>query len=96
MMDWFPTPTSGWHFGGLIGLGILGVSDSWIADSSGGAFAGTLLGGYDWWLGPQWSLGLLAMVSATTSASMIDDERTDTGYRFNALFAGVGYALTLH
>lgn len=72
------------------------VSDSWIADSSGNAYSGTLLGGYDWWLGPQWSLGILAVLSASTSATLQDKDGNDTGYRFNALSAGLEYALTLH
>jgi hypothetical protein len=96
LADWFPDPTGGWHVGAMASIAVLSISESWIADSIGGAFGGTLLGGYDWWIGPQWSLGLMAIVSGTTSAVLRDENETDTGYRFNAWFAGAAYALTLH
>jgi hypothetical protein len=97
LVDWFPNPAEGWHFGGMASLSNLSIWNSWIPDSSGGAVAGTLLGGYDWWIGPQWSLGLMGVVSASTSTSLSDtDTREDTGYRFHALSAGLEYGITLH
>jgi hypothetical protein len=96
LADWFPDPNGGWHVGGMAGVAGVGLADSAIADSIGGAFTGALLGGYDWWIGPQWTLGLMGLVSATTSASLQDEDGADTGYEFNALFAGIAYAFTLH
>lgn len=96
LVDWFPSATGGWHVGGMAAVTALVMTDSWIADSSGGAYTGTILGGYDWWIGPQWSLGVMAVLSASTSAKLADEHGNDTGYRFNAFSAGLEYALTLH
>jgi hypothetical protein len=96
LADWYPEPTGGWHVGGMIGLSALLLREADIADAQGNAVSGTVFGGYDWWIGPQWSLGLMAVVSGTTSASMEDDDGNDLGYKFNALSAGLSYALTLH
>jgi hypothetical protein len=96
LADWFPDPTKGWHLGGMIGLTGLSVVDADIPDARGNAVSGTIFGGYDWWIGPQWSLGLMAVLSGTSSATMEDDDGNDLGYKFNALSAGLSYALTLH
>jgi hypothetical protein len=47
-------------------------------------------------LGPQWSLGLQAVFSATSSATMKNSDNDDTGYKFSALSAGLEYTFTLH
>ena len=70
--------------------------DADIPDSTGIAFNVGVFGGYDWWIGPQWSLGLLGLVSGTTSASLSDKNRTDTGFSFNALSAQLGAVITFH
>jgi hypothetical protein len=94
--DWYPQPTGGWHVGAGIGLGALTLSAGGVPDSAGVSFAGRIFGGYDWWIGPQWSLGLMAIVSATPSASMLVDGGDKNGYRYHTITAGLAYALTLH
>ena len=54
-----------------------------------------MFGGYDWWIGPEWSLGLHAEVTGTTSSRMRTDD-DDTGYDFHAFSLGIGYAITHH
>src|SRR5205814_1055476 len=96
LVDWFPDPEGGLHFGGIAGVGSASVRDSWIPDSTGSVFAGTILGGYDFWVGPQWSLGLEAFVSGTTSADLKDKDQHATDYSLRALSVGVGYSLLHH
>ncbi|HEX4340243.1 MAG TPA: hypothetical protein VH062_30250 [Polyangiaceae bacterium] len=96
LMDYFPRANDGWHFGGLLALGVITVSDSQLPDSSGAAFAGSAFGGYDWWIGPEWSLGLMAMFTASSRASLKDSDRNDSGYSLNALSGGLDVTFTLH
>jgi hypothetical protein len=96
MADYFPRATDGWHVGGLVALGVITVSDSPLPDSSGAAFAATAFGGYDWWIGPEWSLGLMAVFSASSRASLKDSDRNESGYSLNALSGGLDLSFTLH
>jgi hypothetical protein len=96
LVDWYPNPTSGWHVGALAGVGAITITDSDVRDSNGFGFGGSLFGGYDFWIGPQWSLGLQAVFSATSSATMKNSDNDDTGYKFSALSAGLEYTFTLH
>jgi len=96
LMDFFPKPTDGWHAGGLVALGVISVSDSQLSDASGAAFAASAFGGYDWWIGPDWSLGLMAVFSASSRASLKDSNQNDSGYSLNALAGGIDFSFTLH
>ena len=60
------------------------------------AFSAKVFGGYDWWIGPQWTLGLAAVLSATPSSSLVVDDGDKSGYRFQTLSAGIAGSLTLH
>jgi hypothetical protein len=104
LVDWFPDPTGGWHVGGLAGLGLVGISDAAtrdsgtavVADGGGFSFGGGLLGGYDFWIGPQWSAGLYVIATGAGSTAMLDRQGDKTGYSFGAWSLGVQYAFTLH
>jgi hypothetical protein len=96
LIDWYPNARRGWHVGGMLGIGALSVTDAYIPDSTGLAFNAGLFGGYDWWIGPQWSLGLMVLTAGTTSASLTDKNKVDTGYSFNALSAQLGAVITFH
>jgi hypothetical protein len=96
LMDYFPRPTDGWHVGGLLALGVVTLNDSQLPDSSGAAFAASAFGGYDWWIGPEWSLGLMAVFTASSRASLKDSDRNDSGYSLNALAGGIDFSFTLH
>lgn len=95
-VDWYPAPTDGWHVGSQVGLGITSVTDSLSRESSGPALAGSVFGGYDWWIGPQWSLGLLMSLSTATTATMVDSTHNDTGYSFRPLAFGVEASILWH
>jgi len=71
-VDVFPDPERGLHFGGALGLASAGSE----IKASGRKFAGAGLGlqawgGYDFWVGPQWSLG--AMLRFAGSVTRQDD-----------------------
>lgn len=55
-LDWFPDPKGGAHVGLLIGPANIGLQNEngGSADGSGAS----LFGGYDFWIGKQWSLGV--------------------------------------
>lgn len=93
LVDWFPNPEDGWHLAGAAGFGDLTVgSNPW----SGGVVFGSVTGGYDFWIGPEWSFGLGAFATITNSASMRDSNGQDTGYRFMLFAAGISYGMLFH
>lgn len=96
LVDWFPQVHDGWHVGAALGFAGITLSDAALADSVSAAFSAKLFGGYDWWIGPEWSLGVSALFSATPSAALIDRDGDKNGYRFYTLSAGLAWSLTLH
>jgi hypothetical protein len=80
-VDWYPRPEDGWHVGAAIGLGGASVTDDAGNSSTGGSIAGSVFGGYQWWIGPAWSLGLLGVVTTAPSVKLDDTNNNDTGYR---------------
>jgi hypothetical protein len=96
-VDWYPAPADGWHVGSQVGLGVTGISDSQMRDSSAVAFAGSIFGGYDWWIGPQWSLGVLMSLSTASSEKLADNStKVDTGYTFTPLAFGLEATILWH
>jgi hypothetical protein len=96
LVDWYPQPDDGWHVGAAIGFAGITLSDSSIPSAVGAAFSAKLFGGYDWWIGPQWSLGLAALFAATPSTALRERGGDKNGYRFHTLSAGLAWSLTLH
>jgi hypothetical protein len=96
LMDWYPVPTGGWHAGGVVGVGGGGVQDAGGNRMSSAAFCASALGGYDWWIGPQWSLGLELVLSAGTSGSLKDSNGNDSGYSFTPLAGALVGSILFH
>lgn len=96
LIDWYPEPTGGWHVGAGIGVEALTLSSGGGTDSAGVSYGARIFGGYDWWIGPQWSLGVMAILAATPSTPMIANGGDENGYRYHTITAGLAYALTLH
>jgi hypothetical protein len=95
--DFYPDPEGGWHVGALLGLGGTVVTPrATDASMNSGGFTGSIFGGYDWWIGKSWSLGLQAVASGVTSATMFDTNHNDTGYRLQALAAGFDGSLLFY
>ena len=96
LVDWYPMPEDGWHVGVSLAFAGITLRDAAIKDSVGGTFAAKIFGGYDWWIGPQWSLGTSAVLATTPSTPLVDRDGDKNGYRFYTLSAGVAWSLTLH
>jgi hypothetical protein len=94
LADWFPDPTGGWHAGAGAALGLTSVTNQ--ADGSvfaGAGFAGSLFGGYDFWVGRAWSLGLALEASVATSTSLNNTDNKGTGYRLTPMTLGIETSL---
>jgi hypothetical protein len=94
--DWFPVATGPWHVGLDVGLGGVSVTDDAGQTITGFAVAGSIFGGYQWWLGPGWSLGIAGVVSAAPSLNMVDSSNKDTGYSLAPVFLGVEAPITYY
>lgn len=89
MVDWFPDPKGGGHVGAMVGIGGIGLSGDDGKSSSG--TGASLWGGYDFWVGEQWSLGpelRVVYVSAHRDVigSRLNDKATSIEVLFTALY----------
>jgi hypothetical protein len=96
-VDVFPDPMKGFHVGALVGLGLVGVTPEATGVATGGAgLGGGIFTGYDFYLGHDWSLGLMATLSATTTTGLQDSNRNDSGCRTWPLAIGVALPITYY
>jgi hypothetical protein len=90
-IDFFPNPKQGFHFGGTIGLGGIGITSS-LLDSQDRTSGGLGLGGWlgqDWWVGPEWSLGFqvrLFTVGGHNANAPYDARSTSMSFMFTVLY----------
>jgi hypothetical protein len=78
--DWYPNPADGWHVGTEFGFGLVELvvnSDTLAA----GDLTGSIFGGYEWWIGPQWSAGLMLKATGGTRTDLryIDQGGSEPG-----------------
>lgn len=78
-LDWYPDAREGFHFGGGLAGGSITTKDEMgnvsDGDDNPGGGGLVLLIGYDWWVGDEWSLGLLGrIVGASLSGPNIDHQ----------------------
>ncbi len=99
--DWYPAPRGGWH----IGMGVDAVlfndpvqlyAPAGAQVASGWAPGGALFGGYDWWILRQWSVGLVALLSATPLVVLRDSNNDDTGYHLMPLVLSLSVSGLFH
>lgn len=90
LVDWFPNPAGGFHIGGALGLGNLTMSNSADGSSFGGeGVAWSVFGGYAFWLGRSWSLGVdLAVRGIAPQVDLTDSSGADSGYRMTPVMIG--------
>jgi hypothetical protein len=89
-LDWFPNDRGGLHFGTMIGLAVLGLSDG--SGKSPTGPAGALWGGHDFWIADQWSLGGELRIIALTAKrdfADLDGSSRDNAVSIEAVFTAV-------
>lgn len=89
LVDWYPDPQAGWHAGASVGIGGIALTDDAGRDSTSVSLAASLFGGYQWWLGPAWSLGLAGVMSGAGRSGLTDTNQNATGYRMMPLAIGI-------
>ncbi|HEY5282093.1 MAG TPA: DUF3575 domain-containing protein [Polyangia bacterium] len=91
LVDWYPNLSDGWHVGLSGGVGATSIQNH--ADDStmtGRSTAGSLFGGYDWAIGPEWSIGLALVGGGTLSANVkSSSDQPEAGYRLKSYFLGI-------
>jgi len=88
-VDVFPDPQRGLHFGGALGLasGAAKVQDSG-REFQGAGLGLQAFGGYDFWVGPQWSLGcMLRLIGSVTG-------QDEAGVAYRASLGGATLSIT--
>jgi hypothetical protein len=79
-VDWYPNPRKGFHLQAALGLAALtSRSDGRFGEDDDDDYeafgAGIVLGvGYEWWIGNEWSLGVLAR---TQAAGLAGEDNSD-------------------
>jgi len=68
LLDYYPDPTGGWHVAMTLGIGDadIQIRENESSDAGIGVLVG---GGYDFWVGEQWSLGAAARLGYISGAS---------------------------
>jgi hypothetical protein len=93
-VEFYPDPSSGWHFGALAAAGIVRLRTPEASETSGvlGVMA---IAGYEWWISPEWSLGINTTVGASTEPPL-DAPSEGARYRMEPLSAGLEVGFTYH
>jgi hypothetical protein len=94
-VEWYPDPKKGWHFGALAGAGVVHLATPAASETSS-VLGLTAIAGYDWWISPDWSLGINATASASTDASPLDAGSTGVRYGLAPLSASFEVGVAYH
>jgi hypothetical protein len=95
-LDYYWDPHGGAHVGGALMLAVTQVrEDSDKAGASGPGFGAMVMGGYDWWVGEQWSLGVLGSL-AYYSTKLTADAPGDPKLDFAGIIPAVLFTATYH
>lgn len=94
LIDWYPRKSLGWHTGVSAGIGMVSViNDADNTTWAGSSLSGGVFGGYDWYLGKSWSMGLALSLRGARSATLKDSDGNDTGYRLSAFSTTVDWSV---
>jgi hypothetical protein len=95
MIDWYFDPTKGGHLqaGLLLATGVVSQKDN---TPGAKGFGGALMigGGYEFWVGEQWSIGPLARITAYRIGMKTDD--LDIKYTLGMVNLAILFAATYH
>jgi hypothetical protein len=104
-IDFYPNPQQGFHAQAAIAFSIVSADqgkynatygDSFPPDNYAGTGFGLMLGaGYEWWIGEQWSLGVLGRVQYTSATLKANSNLYDDA-DFSAWIPGVLVDITYH
>src|SRR5439155_18501288 len=91
-IDWYPDPEGGFHFGGMLGVAVLTASnpDTGNTTASDTGFGGAIGAGYDFWIAPEWSLGILGKLMGGT---VQNSNQTVAGVGANEKFSVGAFSL---
>ena len=105
LVDWFPDPAAGWHVGGELGIGVVRNVEGIVAFPSTGrpppapddlavGLGLSLIGGYDAWVTPQFSMGinLIVMTAFARQTFQMDP----TSYSVTPIAAGAMVSVLYH
>ncbi len=91
MLDVYPNPRAGFHFGGGLGFASVRVRANEDAQASDGGQNGFGIAphiGYEWWVSNYWGLGVLGrFVFARTEGDYSDGREKDSSAGFGILFS---------
>jgi hypothetical protein len=98
MGDFYPNPRRGLHLQGALGIaGLTGLNPGgsiW-SDRHLAVGGGAMLGiGYEWWVGEQWSMGILGR--GTVGALAEDDAHGARWFHFVAAWPSILFTVTYH
>ncbi len=92
--DWFPDAKGGFHVGGLIGPAVMTVSNpsNGSTETSARGMGAGVMTGYDFWVSPTWSLGVLAhFFGGSVSSGSEPMKETDKISAFAISFTALDY-----
>ncbi|MFW5741264.1 MAG: hypothetical protein ACOC1F_12955 [Myxococcota bacterium] len=92
--DWYLDPASGFHLQGMLGAGTLLLSDTADSDYAPAGSAACFGAGYEWWIGPDSSAGLVARADWASLVYEDDDEGIELEHTL--LQVGVMGTVTYH
>ena len=88
-VDWFPDPHGGGHIGALIGsASTIDYYDQNNQRTRSSGFAAGLFGGYDFWIGEQWSAGVLLRATYYGMTGSGDNDITEDLKLYNVALMG--------
>jgi hypothetical protein len=94
--DWYPNARGGWHVGAGVGFGFVALNLPSSQTLGGGDETGTVFGGYDGWIGQQWSAGVLLKATGGTRASLKFNDGSGEGYDLAAGSIALEGTVLLH
>lgn len=104
-VDFYPNPEQGFHIQGALALSVVSADKGNYNSTAGGEYPpdsysgtgfGLMLGtGYEWWIGQQWSLGLLGRLQYAT-ATLKSDSGAYVDADFSAWIPGLLLEVTYH
>ena len=96
LVDWYPRPDDGFHVSGAVGLGGVDMTTANGVDSSSLSAGFRVMTGSAYWIGPQWSFGLDAVVTTALPSTTQTDDNSGTSYKLTPATVGFAVSALLH